>query len=60
VKKAYRKISPLYHPDKSLKVTKEVQAFNEEKMKCINIAKTFLDDKHWKSLYESFFKQKTL
>lgn len=57
VKKAYYKFSQQYHPDKSRQATEEVQALNEEKMKCINSAKDFLEDKTWKRLYEEFFKQ---
>jgi curved DNA-binding protein CbpA len=57
VKKAYRKLSSRYHPDKSVNATKEVQALNEEKMKSINSAKKFLDSKKWKFIYESYYKQ---
>jgi curved DNA-binding protein CbpA len=59
VKKAYRKLSAQYHPDKSVNATKEVQALNEEKMKSINSAKKFLDSKKWKFIYESYYKQIT-
>jgi hypothetical protein len=57
VKKAYRKQSAKFHPDKTRTARKEVQALNEEKQKCINSAKRFLDDGEWKRLYEAFFKE---
>ena len=59
VKKAYRKLSAQYHPDKSVNATKEVQALNEEKMKSINSAKKFLASKQLKFIYESYYKQIT-
>jgi hypothetical protein len=42
LKKANGTLSTKLHPDKSIKATKEVQVLNEEKMKHINSAKTFL------------------
>jgi hypothetical protein len=54
VKKAYRKLSTELHPDKSRNVSELVRDLNTEKLKCINNAKAFLDDRQWKSMYESF------